>query len=175
MIAVLVRMYGPVRCRMFFDVELFEGVLKRSGCSNSSSLGVWVKVQWRMLACTYVIVLKETSLSTCPLSLGNSAARIVGMVLRPTPALGCGHPEEVCHGLGQCQGVEHICHRGWQLGMAENAAVWMLIPTTTLPLVSTLSRGETHVFVHCTFINLMKAPNEKTLIFNEVPSNHFMF
>ena len=38
-----------------------------------------------------------------------------------------------------------------------------------------LSRGETHVFVHCTFINLMKTPNEKTLIFNEVPSNHFMF
>ena len=27
----MIRMYGPVRCRMFFDVELFEGVLKRSG------------------------------------------------------------------------------------------------------------------------------------------------
>ena len=38
-----------------------------------------------------------------------------------------------------------------------------------------LSRGETHVFVHCAFINLMKAPNEQILLFNKVPSNHFMF
>ena len=28
----------------------------------------------------------------------------------------------------------------------------------------TLRRGETHVSVHCTFINLMKEPNEETLI-----------
>ena len=34
------------------------------------------------------------------------------------------------------------------------------------PRVSeTLCRGETHVFVHCTLINLMKEPNKDTLIF----------
>ena len=38
-----------------------------------------------------------------------------------------------------------------------------------------LSRGETHVFVHCTFINLMKVPNVETLIFLVPASNHFMF
>ena len=31
--------------------------------------------------------------------------------------------------------------------------------------LAALHRGETHVFVHCTFINLMKESNEKTLIF----------
>ena len=39
----------------------------------------------------------------------------------------------------------------------------------------TVSRGETHVFVHCTFINLMKIPDEETLIFLVPASNHFMF
>ena len=37
--------------------------------------------------------------------------------------------------------------------------------------------SETHVFVHCTFINLIKGPNEETLIFL-VPASlaiHFMF
>ena len=29
----------------------------------------------------------------------------------------------------------------------------------------TLSRGETHVFVHCTFIILIKVPNVEALIF----------
>ena len=38
-----------------------------------------------------------------------------------------------------------------------------------------LSRGETRVFVHCTFINLMKVPNVETLIFLVPASNHFMF
>ena len=40
-----------------------------------------------------------------------------------------------------------------------------------------LSRGETHdpVTVHGSFINLMKLPNVGPLIFNKVPSNHFMF
>ena len=38
-----------------------------------------------------------------------------------------------------------------------------------------LSRGETHVFVHCTFINLMKVPNVETLIFLVPASNYFMF
>ena len=36
-------------------------------------------------------------------------------------------------------------------------------------------RGETHVFAHCTFINLMKEPNEETLIFLVQASNQFMF
>ena len=38
-----------------------------------------------------------------------------------------------------------------------------------------LSRGETHVFVHCTSINLMKVPNVETHIFLVPASNHFMF
>ena len=38
-----------------------------------------------------------------------------------------------------------------------------------------LSRGETHVSVHWTFINLMNGPNVETLIFLVPASNHFMF
>ena len=38
-----------------------------------------------------------------------------------------------------------------------------------------LRRGETHVPVHCTFINLMKVPNEGALIFLVPASNYFMF
>ena len=38
-----------------------------------------------------------------------------------------------------------------------------------------LRSGETHVPVHCTFINLMKLPNEGTLIVLVPASNHFMF
>ena len=38
-----------------------------------------------------------------------------------------------------------------------------------------LSRGETHDPVHGSLINLMKLPNEGTLIFLVPASNHFMF
>ena len=31
-------------------------------------------------------------------------------------------------------------------------------------MAAALSRGETLVFVHCTFINLMKVPNVETLL-----------
>ena len=39
---------------------------------------------------------------------------------------------------------------------------------------SVLRRGETHAPVHSTFINLMKKPNEETLIVLIPASNHFM-
>ena len=38
-----------------------------------------------------------------------------------------------------------------------------------------LSRCETHVCVHCLFINIMNGPNVETLIFLVPASNHFMF
>ena len=38
-----------------------------------------------------------------------------------------------------------------------------------------LSRGETHDPLLWSFINLMKLPNVGSLIFNKVPSYHFMF
>ena len=38
-----------------------------------------------------------------------------------------------------------------------------------------LRRGETHVPVQCTFIILMKEPNEETLFFLVPASNYFMF
>ena len=41
-----------------------------------------------------------------------------------------------------------------------------------LPLAA-LRRGESHV--HCNFINLIKLPNEGTLIFLVPASNHFTF
>ena len=38
-----------------------------------------------------------------------------------------------------------------------------------------LRQGETHDFVYCTFINLMKEPNSETFIFWVPALNHFMF
>ena len=38
-----------------------------------------------------------------------------------------------------------------------------------------LRSGETHVLVHCTFINLVEELKEETLIFWVPASKHFMF
>ena len=42
-------------------------------------------------------------------------------------------------------------------------------------LTTDLSRGETHVCIHCAFINLMKLLNDETLFVLVPASNHFMF
>ena len=52
---------------------------------------------------------------------------------------------------------------------------WRRASDAGLAVLAALSRGETRDPVHGDFINLMKSPNEKTLIFNKVPPNNLMF
>ena len=61
-------------------------------------------------------------------------------------------------------------------GGRKGQYVWattLQVSCNTSIMILALRRGETHGPVHCNFINLMKLPNEGTLIFLVPASNHF--
>ena len=97
------------------------------------------------------------------------ANRARGARVRDGPGLDSGAVKATCQAVRATpsQGLRKAVRAatGLWAGPCRLAGSWGPAEPLAGAPAGSLSRGETHVVVHCSFINLMKLPNVETLIF----------